>query len=286
MSACEEGAANVTVSSIIERSQVSRRTFYELFDGVQDCLLATIDDAIAQAHDRVLEAWSQDGSPWRTRVRAGMTALLEFFDQQPQLARLLVVEWPAAGAEALERRSRLCRQLACVIDQGREEMKGDRREAPPLIAEGLVGAVASILQAWLLEPAPEGRMSDLLNPLMSMIVLPYRGAAAARRELAEEVSPSVAEAGGSAGELVERLGVRITYRTVLVLRAIAAHPGASNRRIAQEAGVADQGQISKLLRRLERAGLVENPIGEDARGAPNAWTLTAKGERVERSLRA
>jgi DNA-binding MarR family transcriptional regulator len=84
---------------------------------------------------------------------------------------------------------------------------------------------------------------------------------------------------------LERLDVRITYRTVTVLCALAAHPGASNRLVAREAGVADQGQMSKLLHRLQRAGIVENRLTGSARGTPNVWALTAKGQRIERSLR-
>ena len=81
------------------------------------------------------------------------------------------------------------------------------------------------------------------------------------------------------------LEMRLTYRTVRVLLAIAAQCRApSNREVSDAAGVADQGQISKLLARLERLGLIEN-VGEGhARGEPNAWRLTAKGRDVERTI--
>lgn len=280
----EEGAANVTVTSIVERARVSRRTFYELFGGIQQCLSATFEDAVAQVRDEVVPAWEAAQGAWRGRVRAGLTALLALLDRQPWLARLLVVEWPAVSGAVLEQRSRLFRQLARVVEEG-EAKAGAGSGAPSLTSEGVVGAVTSILHARLLEPESGGRMLDLLNPLMSIIVLPYMGSAAARRELDHPAPPAVFdERDAPSGDLAERLGIRITYRTVLVLRAIGAHPGASNRMVSQAAGVLDQGQISKLLRRLERAGLVENSIGDGARGAPNAWTLTPKGERLERSL--
>jgi chromosome segregation and condensation protein ScpB len=65
---------------------------------------------------------------------------------------------------------------------------------------------------------------------------------------------------------------------------LAAEPGASNRCIADAAGVTDQGQISKLLARLEHLGLVAN-LGEGpTKGEPNAWTLTAKGTQVEQAI--
>ena len=51
----------------------------------------------------------------------------------------------------------------------------------------------------------------------------------------------------------------------------------SNRMVADEAGITDQGQISKLLRRLESLGLIEIAGKTPAKGSPNAWKLTEKG---------
>ena len=74
--------------------------------------------------------------------------------------------------------------------------------------------------------------------------------------------------------------MRLTYRTVRVLMAVAAHPGSSNRAVGDEAGIADQGQISKLLARLKRLGLVENSRDGQANGLANVWTLTERGREV------
>jgi DNA-binding MarR family transcriptional regulator len=78
--------------------------------------------------------------------------------------------------------------------------------------------------------------------------------------------------------------MRLTYRTVRILEGAGEHPGASNRRLAESAGVHDQGQASKLLARLERLGLLANGSVAHAKGEPNAWALTPKGEQVLRSL--
>ena len=79
--------------------------------------------------------------------------------------------------------------------------------------------------------------------------------------------------------------MRLTYRTVRVLVVIGERPGASNREIADLSGVADQGQISKLLARLARLELVENTGEGQEKGGPNAWRLTPRGARVERATR-
>jgi AcrR family transcriptional regulator len=83
---------------------------------------------------------------------------------------------------------------------------------------------------------------------------------------------------------LDGLGTRVTYRTLRVLTAIAERPGASNREIAGVAGISDQGQISRLLGRLERLAVVERVGARPARGEANAWRLTAWGEEVKRAI--
>jgi predicted transcriptional regulator len=78
--------------------------------------------------------------------------------------------------------------------------------------------------------------------------------------------------------------MRLTYRTLRVLSAIAHTPGISNRGAAEAAGVRDQGQISKLLSRVERLGLIRNTGAGQAKGAANAWTLTDRGAELDRAL--
>jgi len=69
-----------------------------------------------------------------------------------------------------------------------------------------------------------------------------------------------------------------------LLRVIATRPGLTNAEVAAQPGVSDQGQISKLLARLTRLGLLEN-IGEtQSKTLANAWRLTLPGREVERAI--
>ncbi|MGC2374439.1 MAG: hypothetical protein WA484_11260, partial [Solirubrobacteraceae bacterium] len=201
---------------------------------------------------------------------------------EPGMGRLLVVESAGAGAEALERRGRLIAGLVAVVDEGRDESKLGR-EPSRLAAEGIVGGVLSILHTRLLAEN-DGSLQELTGPLMGMIVLPYLGGVAARREL-ERAIPHRGETprAGSMDPLRD-LGMRLTYRTVRVLMTVAEHPGSSNRQVGEASGIQDQGQISKLLSRLHRLTLIENTGIGPARGAPNAWTLTAKGQDIQTAL--
>jgi AcrR family transcriptional regulator/DNA-binding MarR family transcriptional regulator len=286
---CERGLEDTTVADVVRRAGVSRRTFYDLFEDRGDAFLATFEDGVRRAHERVVPAFEGERA-WIDRVRAGLTALLCFFDDEPQLARLCVVYSLAAGPVVLERRTEILRAVTKIVD---ERARGAQKGCgpPPLTGEGVVGGIVAILHARLLEERP-GLLVGLVGPLMGMIVLPYAGRAAAMRELARPAYKAVAPADGrsngkrSARSPLEDLEMRVTYRTLRVLAAIADTPGASNRDIADHAGVKDQGQISKLLTRLERLDLIHNTGTGAPRGEPNAWTLTDKGQEIEAATRA
>ena len=71
-----------------------------------------------------------------------------------------------------------------------------------------------------------------------------------------------------------------------LIATIAESPGASNRMVGERAGIADQGQASKLLRRLHRHGLIEHQVEGRAKGEAYAWTLTDRGWAVHEALSA
>jgi AcrR family transcriptional regulator len=285
--ACEGGAGNVTVARVVARSGVSRRTFYELFTGGEECLLAVMEDSLVRARSCVLEVYDHSEA-WRVRIRAALHALLEFVEEEPARGRLLIVESLRAGPEALERRSRVLEELIAAVDAGRRE-NASGSALTPLTAEGVVGSVLSIIHARLVK-GDRPALVELTSPLMSMIALPYLGAAAARRELDRplpERRRAAPHASNGAGHLTD-LPMRVTYRTVRVLEAIGeedgrgAHP--SNRQVADRAGITDQGQMSKLLARLSKLGLIENTGAGAPKGAPNAWRLTARGGEVHGAI--
>jgi AcrR family transcriptional regulator len=279
--AAEHGASNVTVAHVVSRSGVSRRTFYEIFRDREDCFLAAFDDAIDQAAQRVVPPY-RDQRQWSDGMREGLAALLGLFEEAPGLGRLLVVEALGAGPRALERRQRVIETLSLAVDQGASGAEGAKRP-PPLTAEGVVGAVLSVLHTRLSAARPAG-LVELTNTLMAMVVLPYKGRAAADRELARPQAAGHANGVIPEFDPLRELGMRLTYRTVRVLLAVAADPGGSNRTIAIGSGIADQGQISKLLARLRGLGLIENRPAVACRGEPNAWTLTDKGRKVHSAL--
>jgi AcrR family transcriptional regulator/DNA-binding MarR family transcriptional regulator len=203
------------------------------------------------------------------------------------------------------------------------EVDQEASEHSPLTTEGAVNAVWGILHTRIVQqsspahlPAARYSLIELVNPLTAMIALPYIGHVAAAMELsrpAPQCSRSsaatsmngagphrVSSASTTASDLdglpeptrspLEGLPMRVTYRTLRVLTAIAEHGeqghNPSNREIADAAEIADQAQISRLLRRLQELRLIEKLDRGDTQGKPNAWRLTAWGKEVQRELEA
>jgi AcrR family transcriptional regulator len=287
----EHGARSLTVAMICTRASLSRRTFYELYEDREAGLLGAFEYEVEQATRIVEQAVASSaltqgrpGVGWRERIRVGLTALLSFFDNDPGAARLLVVEVLSAGEQTLKARRRVLAQLVAIVDEGREEAK-QGREPPPLTAEGVVGAVSSVIHARILD-RDQRPLTELTGALMAMIVQPYLGSAAAQRELEQplEVEQHPISVHRLRADPFKDLPMRLTYRTVRVLCSIADMPGASNKQVARASGIGDEGQTSKLLKRLHSYRLIDDTGVGPAKGMPRAWSLTERGEGVLRAV--
>jgi AcrR family transcriptional regulator len=299
----EHGYEAFSAAAVCEHAGVSRRTFYEIFPDREACLLAILSEAETRLQGLVSEMGLAELA-WRERIRMGLWALLCLADSEPALAQVCLVEAQRAGARVQQVRQRMIGQLVEVIDEGREQ--GSRAStAGTLTAEALVGAASSVIATRLTEAtqarvgARNGRSGTslrcLLGEIVGMIVLPYMGPAAARREIertlpsAPAIEPRETALHAEGSEPLAALPIRLTYRTARVLQAVAAltasGSGASNRQIGEKAGISDPGQASKLLSRLRAHDLLENvAAGNLARGEANQWQLTATGGLLVRSI--
>ena len=277
-----------TVGRVCEQAGVSRRTFYELFDDREACLLAAFDQAVDSFAHILAPAYAQQ-ERWCDRIRVALWLLLERLDAEPDIARLCIVEAPRAAPGLLERRRQVLEAFAAVIDEGRASVRAGSEPPPPLTSQGIVGGALSVIHARLSEATPDDAhrpLVELAGPLMAMIVHPYLGPTAARRELERPAptTPPVSPRGGA--DPFKNLPIRFTYRTARVLSTIATQPGASNRHIADSSGIVDEGQVSRLLRRLRQCELIENRGEGQPKGVPNAWSLTQRGEAIHAAIAA
>ena len=259
---------------MVSTCHISEREFYSVFDSVPDCLFAAYDQSVARV-SRLVEEAARCAGGWHERVRGALSALLVFLDEEPGRARLLLGTSPLIGGAEFERREQPLQALTRVLVSERQAEENDCGWFVPwseLTAELVVGGIASVLGRRIDEEARESFV-ELAPSLIAFIMAQYPGSSA---NLNAERTPDA----NSTESQLPRLPVRVTYRTTRVLNAIGDSPGLSNRDIADAAGLTDEGQTSRLLRRLEQRGLVQNVGVGHAYGGANAWLLTAYGERV------
>jgi Replication-relaxation len=257
------------------RAGASQRDFERVFASDEECVLAAFEEGLARLSEVVGEAVSLQGT-WLSRLRAGLVALLGFFDDEPGWARVLLEPPPTGGMAVLRCEQRVMGVLSGLLEDGAPLTAGEPVCDPTLTAELAAGGVLAHIRTRM-RTGGEKDFVELAPILMSFMVRPYLGQTVAQAELVgaprdQGTVPAVA------------LPVRATHRTTVVLRAIAGAPRSSNRQISEIAGLVDEGQASRLLNRLQGRGVIENLRRGQVRGEPNAWVLTAYGEQVLRRL--
>jgi AcrR family transcriptional regulator len=176
----EVGYNALTVQNVLTRAGISRPTFYEQFEDKEDCFLAAFDATAKRMYERIEAAAADAGSGWRDQLRGGIAELLRYIADEPEEARLVIVEARASSPAGLQRRDELLDRFAGCIDAlVREELD----EAPSAIAAaGVVGGIESVVYARL-QKGRTDELSALLPSLMYFAVLAYAGREAAGEEL-------------------------------------------------------------------------------------------------------
>jgi AcrR family transcriptional regulator len=172
-----KGYAEVTVRDITEHAGVSRHTFYELFSDKEQCFLATYDGVVHRLLDRVSAAYYSGDRSWPERISAAVRALVQSCADDPNLARLTMVEVLSAGPQALACRDAALRRFAVFFEPGRVALPADM-ESQQLLAQGVIGGLYEALYAQILDGQTE-RLPELLPDLVYCVLVPYLGHAPA-----------------------------------------------------------------------------------------------------------
>jgi AcrR family transcriptional regulator len=172
-----KGYRAVSVADVIAAAGVSRTTFYKHFDDKRGCFLAAYDLAL----DRVLataESACEADHSWPAQARAGLRALVELFAADPELARTVVVEAAAGGADTRWRQMQAIGRLARNLEEGRDI---GRSKLPANTGSMAVSAVNGLL----FEQIQRGRAGELparLPELLFALLVPFLGPARAIEE--------------------------------------------------------------------------------------------------------
>ncbi len=139
----ERGVVATTISDLVARAGISRRTFYEHFDNKEDCLLATYDTVVETEVTRLLGLAGSEVE-WLAQLEGIIRALFDAIAERPDAARLICVEMGASGASGVQRWAEGATRLERFISSGFEQAPGPGTVPDP-VARAVVGALRKII---------------------------------------------------------------------------------------------------------------------------------------------
>jgi len=178
----EKGYGATTVTDLTKEAGISRTTFYEMFEDKEACFLAAYDSVVDTLVRRIATAYEAEEG-WPRRARAGLSALLAALAEEPELARLALVDVGAAGPAAQRRYRAALQRLTPFFDEGRDFAPGGR-SLPANTSRMAIGAVAGLISDEL-AAGRAGQLPDLLSEVLFATLVPYIGPVAAAREVGE-----------------------------------------------------------------------------------------------------
>ncbi len=172
----ERGFESLTLSDIVGRAGVARRTFYEHFANKEACCMAAYDYAAAQLLERLAAARRSDLQPLRSRIEQYVRTLLDMATEQPALVRMFTADAGGAGPAAGAHQRHMRRQIAdglVALSAAQHELDASSTPLTPLRALAIVGAVNELIQQAFHERGPrtvgelQGDICDVVLALHS-----------------------------------------------------------------------------------------------------------------------
>lgn len=162
----EQGYASVTVTDVVARARVSKRTFYQHFADREECLLATYRVVAEAPLHRIAEAAAGTvgtGRPVREEIAEVTGAYLAAMAEHPLLTRAMLTEVGSAGPVGLAVRREVMRRFAdglvALAAAGGRELSGG-------VAQALVGGINElVLEAVESADVPASAMAEAILAL-------------------------------------------------------------------------------------------------------------------------
>ena len=173
------------MTEIVAAASVSSRAFYENFGSKEECFLAAFDAVIAHLHGLISEAAAPEPD-WAHKVIAALRASLGFFAEEPDLARICIIE-PVAATPTIIAHFRQAVEFAVpYLEAGRAE-RADNDSLPESTEDSLLGGFIALASRSVALGDPDTLESHLPD-LAEFILAPYLGAEAAKQLAAESVN--------------------------------------------------------------------------------------------------
>lgn len=157
----KHGFDGATVDQIVKVAAVRRNSFYEQFANKHDCVAAAYEIAQERLLGAVtFQCYSRSGPA--ERIGAALRAALDLLGSDPALARLVILDAPAAGPELFERHHRWLERYGRMLRFaaiGAEEVVMPSPSVEPAIVGGVFSRVKELMLAgegeWIPDLAAE-----------------------------------------------------------------------------------------------------------------------------------
>ncbi|MEX2253401.1 MAG: TetR/AcrR family transcriptional regulator [Thermoleophilaceae bacterium] len=179
----EHGYEATTIARISAAAKISRRTFYEHFEGKRECFLAAYEMIERHLLDEMLGAPGA-GEEWPERAPARLAALLEVLSRDAAVSRCFLVAPLAAGGEVAARYREAMQLVGEALrpEPAPADLDLEARD------QALVGGLATLIVRRLRAGEAE-RLPELLPDLTELTLSPYMSREEAKRIAASTPLP-------------------------------------------------------------------------------------------------
>lgn len=180
------GYAALTVEHIAAEAAISLQAFYEHFESKEDAFLVAYELGHAKGLDIVERAFA-GASDWRTGVRDGLGALIDYLASEPSFAHLSLLGTLVATPRAAELSTKGLTAYGRLLAPGLDEARGKAR-----LPEVAIEATAGGLHELFLHYAAQGRVGDITELTVDatyIALAPFIGAQAAVGVAIETAAP-------------------------------------------------------------------------------------------------
>ncbi|HSR95176.1 MAG TPA: TetR/AcrR family transcriptional regulator [Solirubrobacterales bacterium] len=167
----EHGCAGTSIEAIVKAAGVSSVTFYEFFEGKEECFVAAFDRAVEAGATQIQAATT--GLSWPEQIATGLRTVTALIAAEPARARLGLVEAQTGGPGLSVHFEAALDRVATKLRDGRA-LDTAPPDLPATHEEATAGALAWLLRERL-ETGDLDGLEALYPQLIDIALAPYLG---------------------------------------------------------------------------------------------------------------
>jgi TetR/AcrR family transcriptional regulator len=175
-----EGYGNLTPMRIADEADVSIDIFFDLFDDMEECFLAAIEQLGVDVRETVSDPGLASPAEWPAAVRRSLERMMHYFAAQPAYTQTIATGVFAMGQRAVDLVAELACEVAARLTAG--------APSPPLTGlaqEGIEGAIWHTIYCQT-TGGGGGALPELSDHLAYVVLAPFLGAEEAARIVTEQ----------------------------------------------------------------------------------------------------